>query len=444
MLYQKMKDFTVAAVNLLNDLFKNGKMIPVVNRYQFYISNGKFMRGKRYLYPLFERFVFANQDLLMELSEFKKCMEYCRQSEIFQKHLFRLSGLMEFSKENVESYLENEFLFLLLAKLLHSVEGLRYDEDEFDKLYCQIESYLESQFMHLAALVPIKNFELKGQEVILDEDAKVSSIESQELNLLIGSGNLNLEIIDTVPPYALKINFFAEKGLQVEYQIPFKKIQKVFCTFRMFKKGALGFDHIYCIPLSWEPTKPLSFFINQSAQGSKYILEEKEGTILLQIWKNFNDLKTENRFIEIAIEKFDNAVFRQRAEDKLVDYISAIEALFLGADEKAELEYRLALRIATFIGESSNERVFIRNILKAAYAQRSCIVHGKKLKITQINGKRYSIEDLSVHLEDYTRRSLQKFIEMAARKINHEELLDRLDDALLKFPRTPFSFEYSS
>jgi len=433
-----MKEFVIVAVNLLNSLFKEGKTIPVTSRYQSYISNGKFVRGKRFLHPLFDVFILANHDLLTELNEFKNCINYCKQSETFQKHLLQLNSSIRDSKESIETYLKNEYLFPILAKLLHSVGGLSYDKDAFDALYYQMELHLDSKFMHLIALVPIKNFELLGkEEVVFDETAKVSVIENRELNLLIDSGNVNLEMIETLPPYALKIDFWAEKSSPIEHQIPSKEIQNVFRAFRISKKGALWFDHIYCIPLSWEPTRSLSIFLNQIAQGFKYVLAQGEENNLLLIWKNLNDIKPENRYIEIAAEKFDYATFRQRTEDKLVDYISALEALLLGADEKAELEYRLALRLATLIGESADEKVFIRHILKAAYAQRSCIVHGKKLKLTQIDGQKHSIEDLTAYLENYTRRALQIFIKMTTQKITQEEFLDRLDDALLKFSGTP-------
>jgi len=437
-----VKDFTIAAIRLLKNRFDEGKVVPVISRYQFSIFNGKFVREKRFAYPLFETFIASYQEELTELTEFGSCIEYCKESGIFQKHLSQLGDAKGYQKENIELYFKNEYLFVLLSKLLHSVGGIKFDESEFDKLHYQIESYLDSRFMHLLALVPLQNFELVGKEIVLEGDTKISAIESSELNILINFKIINAEMVSLLlPSYALKTDFMAEKDTQIDYQIPFGKIQRVIRIFRMLKKGALWYDYVYCIPLTWEPTKPLSIFFSQSTRGPKYTLEEEEEKNLLRVWKNLNNIKPENRFVEIAVERFDHAALRQRAEDKLTDYITALEALFLGADEKAELEYRLALRLATFIGDSAQERIRIRRILKSAYAQRSCLVHGKKLKTIQIYGQKYSIDDLAVHLEDYARKSLQKFIQISAQRINQEELLDKLDDAILAFAARSFAFE---
>jgi len=429
-----MKDFTIVAIDILKNRFDEGKVVPVVSRYKFHISNGKFIREKRFSHPLFETFIALHQDELTELTEFRSCIDYCTKSAIFQKHLSQLVDTKDVSKENIELYLKNEYFFLLLSKLFHSAGGIKYDETEFDKLYYQIESHFASPFMRFLALVPLKNFEFTGRDIAFAEYIKISSIDSSELNTLINFGLVDVEMVSLhLPPHALKAHFMAEKGMPIDSQIPDRKLQEAIRTLRILKRGTLWYDHIYCIPLSWEPTKPLSILLNQSASGPRYTLEEGERKRLLQIWKNLNDLTRENRFFEIAVERFDYAALRRRAEDKLTDYIAALEALFLGANEKAELEYRLALRLATLIGGSGQERVHIRRILKIAYAQRSSIVHGKKLKMVQINGRKYSTEDLAVALEDYTRKSLKRFIQLATQKINQEELLDKLDDAILDF-----------
>jgi len=401
------------------------------------------VREKRFTYPLFKAFIESHQDELVELPEFRNCIKCCKESEILQKHLSHLGDMKDYQKEDIESYFKNEYLFLLLSKLLHSVGGIKFDDSEFDKLYCQIESYLDSRFMRLFALVPLCNFELLGKELFFEEDAKIAAVDSSELDTLIDFKIINAERTSlSIPPYALKIHFTAEKDTQVDRQIPFERIQKVICTLRIFKKGVFWYDNIYCFPLTWEPTRPFSRLLfmlpSQHSYGPKYVLEEEEKNNLMQIWKNFNDINRENRFVKIAIEKFDQAALRQRTEDRLVDYITALEALFLGTDEKGELEYRLALRLATSIGNSAQERVRIRHVLKNAYKQRSSIVHGKKLKPIQIEGKKYSLEDLATHLEDSTRKSLQKFLLIAAQKINHEKLLNDIDEYMLRFCERSF------
>lgn len=82
-----------------------------------------------------------------------------------------------------------------------------------------------------------------------------------------------------------------------------------------------------------------------------------------------------------------------------------MEALF-GPDNPAETTYRVANRIAMFLGESSAERKKLFTLAKEAYAWRSKIVHGRMLlKLTPEK----SLE-LSACTEQMIRDALQKLL----------------------------------
>jgi hypothetical protein len=79
----------------------------------------------------------------------------------------------------------------------------------------------------------------------------------------------------------------------------------------------------------------------------------------------------------LALRRFDAAYERARAEDKLIDYWVALEALFLKGSEQQELSYRAALRIARFLGEGAEQRVELFKTMKRSYGVRSRVVHGE-------------------------------------------------------------------
>ena len=81
--------------------------------------------------------------------------------------------------------------------------------------------------------------------------------------------------------------------------------------------------------------------------------------------------------IRTALNRFAYAYERARPEDKLVDHWIALESLFLGRDERLELSYKAALRMARFLGSSAGEREEIFRKIKKSYSVRSDIVHGK-------------------------------------------------------------------
>lgn len=175
----------------------------------------------------------------------------------------------------------------------------------------------------------------------------------------------------------------------------------------------------------------MRILINPTNFGPTYFLDNNSVSTVVQIWKNLNSIGSQDKFIETAIERFNFAFSRKRTEDKLTDFITSLEALLLSADEKSELEYRLSLRLASLIGVNANEKTLVRKILKSAYIQRSCIVHGKKVKIAQVDGKKYSTEDLSVLMEDYTRKTVRIFMTLINKGVNQEDFLDKLDDGIL-------------
>jgi len=267
-----------------------------------------------------------------------------------------------------------------------------------------------------------------------EEKLKVSPIDSHRLTRLINSGLVDINTVGRpFPSHALEMSFVVEKGTQIDSQVPFSRFQEVLRAMRVFKRGVVRYDHVHCFPLSWEPTKPLSIFLSQPVSpGPEYILDQGEEEELIRIYREIKNLDhKKGRFVEIAIERFDCATQRLRIEDRLTDYVTTLEALLLGGDEKAELGYRLSLRLATLLGETGNQRIRIRQIFSKAYAQRSKIVHGKKLKPMEIRGKKYSTEDLVFHLENYARNALRTFLSLTTKKASHEELLDKLDDAII-------------
>lgn len=80
--------------------------------------------------------------------------------------------------------------------------------------------------------------------------------------------------------------------------------------------------------------------------------------------------------VRIALSRLNYRDDGSFAEDRFIDLWIALEALFSPLDAR-EVTYRLALRIAYFIGGDSQERERIYKSVVKLYALRSKVVHGK-------------------------------------------------------------------
>ncbi len=87
--------------------------------------------------------------------------------------------------------------------------------------------------------------------------------------------------------------------------------------------------------------------------------------------------------IQIAIDRMNRLYSATSDEAKLIDAIIALEAVYLFG-VRAELQFRLATRVATHIGNKNHKtRRRIFSTVKLAYGVRSEIIHGMKNSVLE-------------------------------------------------------------
>jgi hypothetical protein len=133
-------------------------------------------------------------------------------------------------------------------------------------------------------------------------------------------------------------------------------------------------------------------------RGETCIIEEKE---IPEIKKIFDFLMAEkdSRF-NVAQRRLFLGMERSNLEDRLIDYMIGLEALYL-PDGNLELSFRLSLRIAFLLYTNPNERKEAYYFIKDLYDTRSAIVHGKKYNLTV---------NKILKLEDLLRKSIKLWI----------------------------------
>jgi hypothetical protein len=144
--------------------------------------------------------------------------------------------------------------------------------------------------------------------------------------------------------------------------------------------------------------------------------------------------------VGVALRRFNSVYQRRLAEDKLVDLIVALEALFLKNTEQQEMSYRLALRALAILSRRELRNPNTAENIKAAYDIRSSIVHGSRSreitkKLSQISKREnasITLENFESLIENYVRQLILDFI--AKRKLvsSDEKLIQQLDEKIIK------------
>jgi hypothetical protein len=148
--------------------------------------------------------------------------------------------------------------------------------------------------------------------------------------------------------------------------------------------------------------------------------------IRLKEWiKRLNDRPVDDP-LTFAIQRFNLCDERSTDDDRLVDSWIALESLLSKADERGDLTYRVALRLATFLGDSSAERQVIRSLAKRSYTLRSQVVHGTPPEKRQ---KKLLADDLTSETEDLLRKTLRLWV--WDQREDPERVIEKLETEVL-------------
>jgi len=128
-------------------------------------------------------------------------------------------------------------------------------------------------------------------------------------------------------------------------------------------------------------------------------------------------------WLKNALRYFYFAAMNERLEDKMINMITSLEALFFGKDERTELRYKLSLRAAALLGnvfyDRTTEKVF--EDIKELYGKRCDVVHGSATKVTH--------NDI-YKLKTYTDGAIKTFIQMS-HNMSKKDILQLLNHSLV-------------
>lgn len=136
-----------------------------------------------------------------------------------------------------------------------------------------------------------------------------------------------------------------------------------------------------------------------------YFVSGDELSSLKNFQDEFSDIAWEKlrtpTSLGIALSRFVDGYERTKLEDKIIDHMIGLEALYLQGEGIGEFGYKLAHRVSTLLANDREERRQLFAETKKSYALRSKVVHGLK----------YDLSPQDVwFVEDLLRGSIKKFL----------------------------------
>jgi hypothetical protein len=336
------------------------------------------------------------------------------------------------------------YLRPLLSRYFKDLGDLRLDQEVFGSLYVGFEEYLYSDSMSYIVLAPLAGFKSDADVIQLKKDLKIRRMDQEEIDRLWKPQEPYLPpIIDFVDTYVFKYTLEAPLsrrkrriGLHVSLKPTLEEIfEGVVSALRLFKSGGVDFYFTQRIPIQWQPFGGISFGFKRRGGYlglGEYHLGKDEIDEFVEFWKEIGEVIVGKQYrchdyLTIVLKRLNLGSEERDLENKLIDFFVAFEALFLL--EASELSYRLALRTATLLGDSYQERREITNFMRDAYVLRSQIVHGKTPKIKK---KTIDLKEYVPRLENYLRHSIIKYFKIIRQFKDQTAILRYLDQEILK------------
>lgn len=134
-------------------------------------------------------------------------------------------------------------------------------------------------------------------------------------------------------------------------------------------------------------------------------LDQEKATQVKDIWQLLR-VSPNIDLLRLPLRRWESSLLRSNFEDRLIDAWISLEALLLGGLE-GELTYRVAVRLAEFLGTNGADRKAIYDNARISYTWRSVIVHGSSSKKV---AKRQPLQEAVRLTTEYLRSALLKVL----------------------------------
>lgn len=354
--------------------------------------------------------------------DFSKCVEAFKESDVYQDEIKRAMERGEIDEfEDFPQIVREDALTKLLNRYFQISESHEFEQDSFRQAYLDFESYLTQDKLTYRAKAPLVNFQSEKEEIELGENTVIKQIGRQQAETL--SPRIRRRLTEDKDLHIIQHDYDVDKFGDGPIEKARETIDDVTLALRLFaNKGDVDYPNVTVEPMSdfATNTNSVRMAIRTQFINSEYNLSSEETSEFEEFWTIVVDQLSEpDDNYRVALDKFQNSFQRGNENDRLLDCVIALEALYLKSGEQQEMSYRLSQRGALLLSEDEGEALEIKETLKEAYNKRSRLVHG-----STADADRESV----LRLHNLTRESLATFIEMKHNGKEHDDIIRELDE----------------
>jgi hypothetical protein len=189
-----------------------------------------------------------------------------------------------------------------------------------------------------------------------------------------------------------------------------KAVSDAILAFRLYKSGYIFSDFM------WWGFGDNALFqrLNKPSTPDKYRISESEFEKIKLLFNTISASNLQNdKHFRVVMDRFDRTYEERRADDKIIDYAIALEALFFYGNKTpiSSAGQFVGVGCSMLLGKNREEREEINEFLVKAFEIRNKIVHGSDVDDTfKVGEKEYTLDTFAKELQDYMRQSIKKLI----------------------------------
>jgi hypothetical protein len=288
-----------------------------------------------------------------------------------------------------------------------------------------LDDFLQRDTYTVQFFAPLLNFDSSATEVELSDGIRVCPIPDDKLEMYMNTANTFSGA--TMSYQILQLRFQLQLVIETPRVSPYlppvsnphftTTCGKLLKAFRLISPGAIGIA--FTGSESRGPLGPAGVAMVQPnfgpLFGDAYEFREADAPKIVELYSKLEALEKDPR-CALAMRRFMGSYEKPFEGDRLIDYWIALEALLMPEQDTGELSYRISLRGASFIAETTGrKKVF--DAFRKSYAARSRFVHGNPTKVAS---------DVVSDTEVYLRTVLRKCLD-----VGKPPTRDRLDSRVL-------------
>lgn len=449
-LYNALKIVTKDALQVLSQAIENGAKITTFleSKWQPSEQENLFLRVN-YNKPEYWILVHNSKTEIEALPSYNKAKTLIEADEIWFRHMNKLNGsCMGSSRLELDQILKSIFY-----SSLGETHQLKPSEKHINKQIDNLENYFSTSDINHSRTTPIygitlsKNFSINENTSfeILPDDAVCTLLQKGIIpDTSLGRPSDN---IFNPPRVAIVSKFKLPKIIRDDEDNSPTDLQPVTDLYnRLNEEEAKALDLLSIIvDTQVLPTGTVTEAlgtIGSMSGGYQYTInplplhawaitskalkkDEEDKFCKLLIVLNESKKKKSRHYLIIAVRRYSLALSRPLLDDKLIDLMICAEALLLRVEQN-ELTYKLAYRVALFIGGNPSQQKDIFKFIGEAYSMRSKVVHGTK-SYTQDQKDIEALSSIITKLSELLRQALLKMLTLALNPQAPEVLIDWKD-----------------